>query len=87
MGDGLGFMLGGGIGCYDIDGASDERAREVIAGIREPIVFVERSISGNGFHVFVEMPESRGSVHQGVDYTVERYSFGRFIRMTGEVFV
>ena len=81
-GDGYGFMLGGGIGCYDLDHVSDGEAREIIALIPEEIIFIERSVSGEGVHVFCRMPEGRGT-RRG---HVERYSRGRFIRVTGRVF-
>lgn len=83
-GNGFGIMLGGGLGCYDLDSVSDESAARFIGTIVEPVVFVERSVSGKGVHVFVRMPESRGSVLRRADGSrVERYSFGRFIRTTG----
>lgn len=84
-GDGFGFMLGGGIGCYDIDNVFDDDVpklwfAEVLREIREPVIFVERSVSGRGLHVFVELPEQRGSRRAVGDGSVEKYSFGRFIR-------
>lgn len=81
-GDGFGVMLGGGIGCYDLDHVSDSDARDFIAGITEPILFVERSMSGEGFHIFIEAPEERGWKRG----SVERYTRERFIRMTGNAF-
>lgn len=88
VGNGFGFMLGAGVGCYDLDGTSDAAAREFIASIPESVIYVERSMSGKGVHVFARIPESRGSLHRNADgSTVERYSFGRFIRMTGVPFV
>jgi len=75
-------MLGGGIGCYDLDHVSDGEAHEVISLIPEKIIYMERSMSGEGVHVFCRMPEGRGT-RRG---HVERYSRGRFIRVTGEVF-
>ena len=82
-GDGFGVMLGGGLGCYDFDncfigGRLDPLTRGVIDSIPEKILLVERSVSGRGLHVFVEARESRGSRSAGV----ERYTRGRFIRMT-----
>lgn len=92
VGDGLGVMLGGGLGCYDLDGALDECgalkwwARTVLEGIREPVVFSEVSVSGRGLHVFVEAPERSGSRRSVGDGAVERYSRSRFIRTTGAAF-
>ena len=82
-GDGFGVMLGGGLGCYDLDncftdGLLDPTARDFINGIPEKVLLVERSVSGRGLHVFVEARESRGSRSAGV----ERYTRCRFIRMT-----
>lgn len=86
-GDGYGFMLGGGIGCYDLDAVSATEARDFIAAIDEPVLFCETSLSGRGVHVFVAMPEARGSIHYlPSGARVERYSYGRFIRTTGHVF-
>lgn len=78
-GDGFGIMLGGGLGCYDLDHVTDDEAHAFLATIPEPVVYVERSVSGHGIHVFVEAPEGRGTRRPGV----ERYTRARFIRMTG----
>src|SRR5699024_2111216 len=51
-GDGYGVMLGDGLGCYDLDNISDENARAFMATIAEPIIYVERSMSGSGVHIF-----------------------------------
>lgn len=89
-GDGFGIMLGGGLGCYDLDGALDDRgrlkgwARDVLEGIPEPVVFREVSRSGRGLHVFVLAEESPGLRRPMPDGGgVERYSRGRFILVTG----
>ena len=84
-GDGFGVMLGGGLGCYDLDNALEGGvlklwAREVVAAISEPILYVERSVSGRGLHVFVELAEQRGTRRSVGDGAVEKYSYGRFIR-------
>lgn len=79
-GDGFGYMLGGGVGCYDLDHVSESDLRDFIDGVTEPILFVERSMSGTGFHVFIEAPEARGWKRG----SVERYTRERFIRMTGD---
>lgn len=82
-GDGFGVMLGGGVGCFDLDhclqgGRVAGWAREVIEAIPYRVVFVERSLSGEGLHVFVEAPEQPGSRQGGV----EAYFRDRFIRTT-----
>ncbi len=77
-GDGFGIMLGGGLGCYDLDHVSDAQARDLIAAIPERVLYVERSVSGEGFHVFVDADEAPGWKHA----PVERYSRERFIRVT-----
>ena len=78
-----GVMLGGGLGCYDMDHVTDEQARTFARTIPEPVVFVERSISGNGVHIFVQAPESRGWRKSVNGISVERYTRARFIRVTG----
>ena len=87
-GDGFGVVLdGSGLGCYDFDdcfndGVLKPAVRDFIAGIAYPIVYVERSMSGNGLHVFVEAEKQRGFRRDGVEF----YSWGRFIRMTLDSF-
>ena len=78
-------MLGDGIGCYDLDNAIDNGvvkswARDVIDAIAEPVVYVEKSVSGRGLHVFVGLAEQRGTRRSVGDGSVEKYSYGRFIR-------
>ena len=86
-GDGFGVMLGGGLGCHDLDhalkgGELKPWAREVLDGITEPVLFVEVSVSGEGLHVFVEAPEGPGRKLQVGDGGHEFYNQGRFIRAT-----
>lgn len=78
-------MLGGGLGCYDLDNALEDGvvkswAREVIKAIAEPIIYVESSVSGRGLHVFIELAEQGGTRRSVGDGSVEKYSYGRFIR-------
>ena len=83
-GDGFGVVLdGSGLGCFDFDncfdgGVLNPAVRDFIAGIAYPIVYVERSVSGNGLHVFVEAEKQRGFRRDGVEF----YSWGRFIKTT-----
>lgn len=87
-GDGFGVVLdGSGLGCFDFDNCFDDgvlkpAVRDFITGITYPIVYVERSVSGNGLHVFVEAEKQRGFRRGGVEF----YSWGRFIRMTLDSF-
>lgn len=87
-GDGFGVMLGGGLGCYDFDDCFkgeilDSQIIDFIKSIPEQIVFVEKSVSGRGLHIFFKCDsESRGYRRAGV----ERYTQGRFIRTTLDVF-
>ncbi|WJZ00501.1 hypothetical protein CHAN_09485 [Corynebacterium hansenii] len=86
-GDGFGVMLGGGVGCIDLDGALDDRGRVVSAVARavleaNPGAWVEVSVSGRGLHVFGLLREGPGVRRDGL----EVYSRGRFIRVTGRVF-
>lgn len=86
VGDGLGFVLGDGIACLDLDNCLDERgrpnalARDVLA--RVPGAYVEVSPSGKGLHIWGFAPEQRGRVRDGI----EAYSVGRYITVTGHVF-
>jgi len=86
VGDGLGFVLGAGIACLDIDhcldgrGRPDARARAILA--RVPGAYVEISPSGRGLHVWGTAPEQPGRRYG--DYEV--YSVGRYITVTGTVF-
>ena len=88
-GDGFGVVLdGSGLGCFDFDNCFDNgelkpAVRDFIAGIAYPIVYVERSMSGNGLHVFVEAEKQRGFRRDGVEF----YTWGRFIRTTLNQFV
>lgn len=84
-GDGFGFMLGGGIGCYDLDNALEDGvlkpwACETVASINEPVLYIEESQSGMGLHVFVATGKAPGRRISVGDGSVEKYSYGRFIR-------
>ena len=88
-GDGLGVMLGAGLGCYDLDSCVvDGRllpwAARAVASIDEPVILVELSVSGGGLHVFVEAGEAPGRVIRVPGGgTIEKYFQKRFIRVTG----
>lgn len=91
-GDGFGFMLGDGIACIDMDNCLDGDvlalwARREADSQEGKIIFVERSISGRGLHLFIRAPERPGRVVQvSGGGTVERYYRARHIRVTGEEF-
>lgn len=82
-----GVMLGDGLACFDLDGviAGDGSlhpdAVAVLADVADP-VWVERSLSGRGLHVFVwsDLPSFQ---RQRVSF----YSWGRFIVVTGDAFL
>lgn len=84
-GDGFGIMLGGGLACWDLDdvfesdGSLMHVARSVLDGCSP--LWVERSMSGQGLHVFVF---GWGVSHQSKH--VSFYSHSRFIRVTGDRF-
>lgn len=87
-GDGFGVMLGSGLGCIDIDNCFDGDvvapwASDYVNAMTEPILFVERSVSGRGLHVFFRpVAESAGTRRAGI----ERYTRQRFIRTTFDSF-
>lgn len=87
-GVGAGYVLGEGVGCYDLDGALfrgrlTSWAHEALQRIHEPVLFVEVSQSGCGLHVFVSAPPGPGSMHRVEGGSIERYTQGRYIAMTG----
>lgn len=78
-GDGFGVMLGGGLGCWDLDDCFvDDRLASWAQRILDDAdpLFVERSVSGRGLHIFVEAEEGPGSRRGNVEF----YSCSRFIR-------
>ena len=86
VGAGLGFALGDGVACIDlddalVDGVVQPWAQAILD--RAPDTFVEVSQSGNGLHVFGLLPEGPGRNLRSSGQTVEVYSTGRFIAVTG----
>lgn len=84
-GDGLGFVLGDGVACLDldhclVDGVPSPWAAEVLA--RTPGAYVEVSPGGDGLHVWGLAPEQPGRCRD----RIEAYSVGRYITITGRVF-
>ena len=87
VGDGFGFVLGDGIGCIDLDhviddaGVLDPRAGALLD--RLPSTWVEVSPSGHGLHVWGLIAERPGTRRVVGGVSVETYSKGRYITVTG----
>lgn len=86
VGHGLGFVLGEGVGCIDLDGVLVDgglvpAAVDLLASL--PKTWVEISPSGKGLHVWGLLPEGPGRVMVRDGISVERYSRGRYITVTG----
>lgn len=82
-----GIMLGDGLACWDLDGVLTvdglhPEAVTVLDEVGEGAVWVERSMSGHGLHVFV-WGEGRSWAGTHVSY----YSTARFIAVTGDRYV
>lgn len=85
VGTGFGIMLGDGLGCYDLDHCLDgdslsTTASDLLATL-DPI-WVERSMSGDGLHIFVTTDATKGYKRAGVEF----YPRSRFIAVTGDRF-
>lgn len=90
IGVGVGFVLGGGIGCIDLDhcitgGKLEPWAAEIVAQHRDSAILIERSRSGEGVHIFTEMDTGRGRVVRD-GRNIETYppDSGRYIAVTGD---
>jgi primase-polymerase (primpol)-like protein len=87
-GEGIGFVLGDGIGCIDLDHAIKDGellpwAAEVVAA--NPGTFTEVSMSGDGLHIFGLLAEAPGrKIRDGRN--IEVYSKARYIALTGKAF-
>lgn len=83
-----GIMLGRGLACWDLDDVIDSSgvlhadAVRVLNHVGSDAVWVERSMSGRGLHVFV-WGGGRSRVTEHVSY----YAHSRFIAVTGERYV
>lgn len=81
-----GIMLGDGLGCYDLDHVIDDDGRlhpdaqAVLDQVGDAALWVERSMSGRGLHVFVRTSEVRTTVGKRISF----YTWGRFIAVTGD---
>lgn len=79
----VGFVLGNGIGCIDLDNAIIDG--EVQAWAQEILdanagTFCELSQSGRGVHIWGYLPEAPGRVIRD-DRSIEVYSQGRYIAL------
>lgn len=89
-GDGLGFVLGTGFACIDLDHCYDSRgyladwAKMIIAPVLGR-TYIEISPSGDGLHIWGTAPEQTGIKIRGI-MNAEAYSQGRYITITGNVF-
>src|SRR5699024_3836922 len=83
-GDGFGVMLGDGLACIDLDHCFDDAgarlpwASSAIESVKP--VFIERSLSGDGVHVFHEQEPVKFRREVFGDGQVEWFSHSRFIR-------
>lgn len=88
VGQGLGFALGDGIGCIDLDHCFDGDtlapwAVEVLELC--PPTYIERSMSKTGLHIFGRLAPRKGvRIRDGRD--IEIYSAGRYIAITSDTF-
>ena len=85
----VGIVLGDGLGCIDLDDCiSDGKvapwAQDVIDQNRDEAFLVERSVSGAGVHIFLPMAEAPGRMIRDGEVSVEVYSQGRYIAVTGD---
>lgn len=92
VGTGLGIVLGDGLGCVDLDDALEGGklkpwAQQTVDKLRPQALFIEVSMSGNGLHVFLPMPEGPGRKLREGDVKIETYSRGRYIAVTGKRWV
>lgn len=88
-GDGLGYVLGDGVACIDLDHCYDPRgylapwAKCLIAPV-EGKTWIEISPSGDGLHIWGLMEERPGIKVRGI-MNAEAYSRGRYITVTGRI--
>lgn len=86
----LGFVLGDGIGCIDLDGCLDEHgipnaAARTLLGYYEGS-YVEVSPSGRGLHIWGTAVPQRGLKRMWRGQRIEFYSQGRYITVTENVY-
>lgn len=87
VGDGMGFVLGGGFACIDLDHCYDARnhladwAKMILAPV-EGKTYIEISPGGDGLHIWGTAPERTGVRVRGI-MNAEAYSQSRYITYTG----
>lgn len=85
----IGYVLGEGVGCIDLDhcliaGKPTPAAREYLT--RYPRHYIEISPSGDGLHIWGTAAEAPGTKRTVNGLSVETYTTGRYITVTGKVF-
>lgn len=88
-GIGIGYVLGDGIGCIDLDHCLNARTptRPAQALIeRYPDHYIEVSPSGNGLHIWGTAAPALGTKRTIDGLSIETYSTGRYITVTHNVF-
>lgn len=89
VGDGLGFALGDGFACIDLDHCYDSRnhiadwAKMILAPV-EGRTYIEISPSGDGLHIWGRAAERTGVRVRGL-MNAEAYSRDRYVTYTGRV--
>lgn len=92
VGEGIGWVLGAGIGCIDLDDCVDgDRvqpwAAEIIRKYQRRALLIERSWSGEGVHIFMRMKPGAGRrIRDGRNIEVYPPDSGRYIAVTGRRF-
>lgn len=83
----IGYVLGGGIGCIDLDhcihpdGTLTPGAQAIVD--HYPDSWIEVSPSGEGLHIWGTAPELKGLRRTWHGQTIEFYSKSRYITITG----
>lgn len=86
----IGYVLGGGIGCIDLDHCLDEHGAPTAAAERflanYPGHWIEISPSGDGLHIWGTLPSQPGRRRIIDELHVETYSRDRYMTVTGHTF-
>ncbi|WIB25827.1 DNA primase [Curtobacterium sp. MCSS17_015] len=88
-GVGIGYVLGDGIGCIDLDhclldGKPNQEALTFLEAY--PRHYIEVSPSGDGLHILGTAEAAVGRRYTANGLHIERYSTGRYITVTGNVY-